>query len=68
MRHYRDLGYTRFKMKIGGASLDEDMARIEAALGVVGDPAHLAVDANGRFDVEVALAYGRAMKDFGLRW
>ncbi|MEC5293417.1 enolase C-terminal domain-like protein [Aurantimonas sp. C2-6-R+9] len=68
MRRYRDLGYTQFKMKIGGADVAEDMARIEAAVAVVGDPAHLAVDANGRFDLETALAYGFAMRDFGLRW
>lgn len=68
MRRYRDLGYTRFKMKIGGADLAEDMARIEAAIAVVGDPAHLAVDANGRFDLAMALAYGDAMRGFGLRW
>lgn len=68
LRHYQDLGYVRFKMKIGGAPLRQDMARIEAALGVVGDPAHLAVDANGRFDTATAIAYGHAMRDFGLRW
>lgn len=68
LRSYADLGYTSFKMKIGGASLREDMARIEAALSVVGDPGSLAVDANGRFDLETALAYARAMRGFGLRW
>ena len=32
MRGYLDSGYTHLKMKIGGASLDEDMARIETVL------------------------------------
>ncbi|MCW8197048.1 mandelate racemase [Verminephrobacter aporrectodeae subsp. tuberculatae] len=68
MRRYQDLGYVRFKMKIGGAPLAQDMARIEAVLKVVREPAHLAVDANGRFDTASAIAYGRAMQDFGLRW
>jgi len=68
MRHYADLGYRAFKMKIGGASLAEDMGRIEAALKVIGDPGQLAVDANGRFDSETAIAYADAMSDFGLRW
>jgi D(-)-tartrate dehydratase len=68
MKGYRDLGYAKFKMKIGGAPLAEDMRRIEAALKVVGDAGDLAVDANGRFDLETALDYGRAMADFGLRW
>ena len=68
MRGYGDQGYRKFKMKIGGATLSEDMRRIEAALAVVGDPENLAVDANGRFDIPTALAYGRAMEGFGLRW
>lgn len=68
MRGYADQGYTFFKMKIGGADLATDMRRIEAALKGVPAPERLAVDANGRFDVDTALAYGREMKGFGLRW
>lgn len=68
MKGYAELGYSKFKMKIGGAPLAEDMRRIEAALKTVGAAEDLAVDANGRFDVPVALAYGHAMADFGLRW
>jgi D(-)-tartrate dehydratase len=37
-------------------------------LQVVGEGARLAVDANGKFDVETALAYGRALAPFALRW
>ena len=44
------------------------MARIEAALEVIGDPGKLAVDANGRFDTETAIAYGKAMAKHSLRW
>lgn len=65
---YQDLGFERFKMKIGGAPLREDLARIDAALSVVRAPADLAVDANGRFDLPTALEYGRAMRPYGLRW
>src|ERR687894_795572 len=69
MRGYLDLGYTTVKMKIGGASLDEDLRRIEAVLEVVdGDGSCLAVDANGRFDLETALAYADALAPYGLRW
>ncbi|SIN94430.1 L-alanine-DL-glutamate epimerase [Bradyrhizobium erythrophlei] len=68
MRRYADMGYTKFKMKIGGASLDEDLRRLEAALQVVGAAEDLAVDANGRFDIPTALAYGKAMEPFALRW
>jgi L-alanine-DL-glutamate epimerase-like enolase superfamily enzyme len=61
-------GYTRVKIKIGGASLAEDLARIEAVLAVVGSGANLAVDANGRFDLETALSYARAIEPYGLAW
>ena len=68
MKSYRDLGYTVVKMKIGAVSLDEDIRRIEAVLDVVGDGKFLAVDANGRFDLETAIAYGEVMKPYGLFW
>ncbi|VVS98613.1 mandelate racemase/muconate lactonizing enzyme family protein [Rhizobium sp. EC-SD404] len=68
MRRYRAMGYEVVKMKIGGAPLDEDIRRIEAVLEVVGEGKYLAVDANGRFDLETALAYGEAMKPYNLFW
>src|SRR5712691_1736714 len=69
MRGYLDLGYTTVKMKIGGASLAEDLHRIEAVLAVLdGDGNRLCVDANGRFDLHTALEYARAMAAYGLRW
>ena len=67
-RRYRGMGYQVCKMKIGGASLGEDIARIEAALEVVGEGKYLAVDANGRFDTETAVAYAKALKPYGLFW
>jgi D(-)-tartrate dehydratase len=52
MRSYRDLGYDAVKMKIGGASLSEDLARIEAVIDVVGDAGRSrstpAADSTGR--------------------
>src|SRR5215213_4106033 len=48
MRGYVDRGYNVVKMKIGGASIEEDRARIEAVLAEIGSQAQLAVDANGR--------------------
>jgi L-alanine-DL-glutamate epimerase-like enolase superfamily enzyme len=68
LRGYLELGYRVVKIKIGGAPLDEDLRRIEAALAVVGDGANLAVDANGRFDLQTALAYGEALAPYRLRW
>ena len=68
MRSYLDRGYTVVKMKIGGASLDEDRARIEAVLTEIGSQAQLAVDANGRFGLETAIAYARMLRDYTLFW
>jgi D(-)-tartrate dehydratase len=68
VKAYRDMGYVDFKLKIGGAPLPEDVERIEAVIAVAGDASHVAVDANGRFDLDTALAYGRALEPLGLLW
>ena len=68
MLGYLDLGYSVVKMKIGGASLAEDLKRIEAVLQVLKTPDQLAVDANGRFDLATAIAYAKALAPYGLRW
>ncbi len=68
LQRYRDSGYQAFKIKIGGMPLREDAARIEAALRVAGNGRNLAVDANGRFDLDSALAYAKAIAPYQLRW
>ena len=62
-------------MKIGGASLKEDIKRIEAVCSLLAetdpdtDPgSRLAVDANGRFDLQMAIAYANEMQSIGLFW
>jgi D(-)-tartrate dehydratase len=68
MQGYLDLGYSVVKIKIGGASLAEDISRIETVLKILKSGDQLAVDANGRFDLETAIAYARALEPYGLRW
>lgn len=68
MKRYLELGYTVVKMKIGGAPLEDDLRRIEAVLEVVPDGQSLAVDANGRFDLETALQYAEKLEPYNLRW
>lgn len=68
MRSYLNRGYNVVKMKIGGASLEEDSARIEAVLQEIGSDAQLAVDANGRFDLDTAIAYAKMLRDYPLFW
>jgi D(-)-tartrate dehydratase len=67
MKSYADRGYTVVKMKIGGATLEEDIRRIEAVLSVL-DGQRLAVDANGRFDLETAVAYAKVLSKYDLFW
>ena len=68
MRSYLDRGYSVVKMKIGGASLDEDLRRIDAVLDVLQDGQRLCVDANGRFDLDTAIAYAKALSRYDLFW
>jgi L-alanine-DL-glutamate epimerase-like enolase superfamily enzyme len=68
MRSYLERGYNVVKMKIGGASIDEDRARIESVLQEIGSQARLAVDANGRFDLDTAIAYAKMLRDYPLFW
>jgi L-alanine-DL-glutamate epimerase-like enolase superfamily enzyme len=68
MRGYLDRGYNVVKMKIGGAPVAEDRERIEAVLKEIGREAQLAVDANGRFDLETAIAYAKMLREYPLFW
>lgn len=68
MRGYLALGYSVVKIKIGGAPLAEDLKRIETVLKILENPQQLAVDANGRFPLDTAIAYARALAPYGLRW
>tara|TARA_B100001121_G_scaffold24413_1_gene18970 strand:- start:950 stop:2116 length:1167 start_codon:yes stop_codon:yes gene_type:complete len=68
MKSYMDLGFTTVKMKIGGASLSDDLKRIESVLKIVGNGKNLCVDANGRFDLKTAIEYGKALEPLNLKW
>ncbi len=68
MASYLERGYSVVKMKIGGASMADDMERIEAVLKMLQPGQQLAVDANGRFDLPTAIAYGKAMSAYPLFW
>jgi len=68
MQGYLDRGYTVVKMKIGGASLADDCKRIEIVLKMLPTGCRLAVDANGRFDLDTAIAYAKALRQYDLFW
>jgi D(-)-tartrate dehydratase len=67
LRRYHDLGYRRMKIKIGGAPIEEDRRRIEAAVAVVGT-GNLAVDCNGTLSSDAAHALFQALQEYGLAW
>lgn len=68
IQSYLDAGYTDVKIKVGGASLDEDRRRIESILELLPPGGSLAVDANGRFDETTALDYAEALNQYELKW
>src|SRR6201999_2346761 len=67
MRSYLDRGYSVVKIKIGN-SIAEDRPRIEGVLTELDGKAQLAVDANGRLDLENAIAYAKMLREFPLFW
>ncbi|MEP9378854.1 enolase C-terminal domain-like protein [Aquabacter sp. CN5-332] len=68
VRRYLDMGYTLIKMKVGGAPLTEDLQRLEAVIGLLGDASRVAVDANCGIPVSLRPSYAAALKPLGLRW
>lgn len=68
MKGYLELGYRDVKMKVGGASLREDLNRIEAVLDILPAGSGLMVDANGRFDLDYAIEFGEKIKNYELIW
>lgn len=65
---YLDQGYEAVKMKIGCASMSDDLARIETVVDIVGAAGRVAVDANGRFTRPQATQWATALSGYGLRW
>lgn len=68
LRHFRDQGFVDLKIKVGGAPIPQDLKRIEAAIAIVGTGAHLSIDASAAFDRDAAVAFGKAVEPYGLRW
>jgi D(-)-tartrate dehydratase len=68
MRHFVGLGFTHAKIKVGGASLEDDLRRIEAAAAHLPGSGHLAVDAMNAYDPGMSLTAAAALARFGLWW
>jgi L-fuconate dehydratase len=66
-REALDEGWTRFKMKVG-ASVDDDRRRARIIRDAIGPDRMLAVDANQRWDVPVAISWMRELAEFDPYW
>lgn len=62
---YREEGYTRFQLKVGGDP-DEDIERIRAAREVLGPTDRLIADANTGWSQHEAMRVVRAVKDLDI--
>ncbi|HET7473124.1 MAG TPA: L-fuconate dehydratase [Candidatus Limnocylindrales bacterium] len=60
-------GWTRFKMKVG-ANVEDDRRRARIIRSEIGPDRMLAVDANQRWDVPVAIAWIRDLAEFEPYW
>jgi L-alanine-DL-glutamate epimerase-like enolase superfamily enzyme len=69
IEHYAKLGFSDYKMKVGGASHDIDVARVAAAREALGDGGRLALDANNawRYPAD-AIRFGRAVAPQDIWW
>ena len=66
---YRDLGFTDFKIKVGGAPHDVDVERVRVARETIGPSARLALDANNAWrTVSDALRFARAVERYEPWW
>ena len=61
-------GFTGVKVKVGCATLEEDVARITAVRSIIGHDRRLMVDANQVFDVSEAIRRGRVYQELGCFW
>ena len=66
---YRDLGFTDFKIKVGGAPFELDVDRVRVARETVGPRARLALDANNAWTLPSdALRFARAVERYEPWW
>ncbi|SDK58583.1 L-fuconate dehydratase [Arthrobacter sp. ok362] len=62
-----DAGYRHIKLKVG-ADLQDDVRRCSIAREVIGDDAHLMIDANQVWDVPEAIEWVSALAEFKPLW
>jgi len=66
---WAEAGFTAMKLKVGGAPLEVDVARLAAFRRTVGDAPKLMLDANNAWrDWRTALHAVRHFEEFGIEW
>jgi L-alanine-DL-glutamate epimerase-like enolase superfamily enzyme len=68
IRHAMARGHTRFKIKVGGVAVADDLRRVEAVLALLEPGMTLAVDGNGTFSLETAMEYAEKLSDYPIAW
>ncbi len=65
---YVEAGYKAIKIKVGGASLQEDVERLKALRQALGDEIHIMLDANRAWDVKTAIEAAHRFEEYHPRW
>ena len=65
---YADMGYNAIKLKIGGVSVEEDVARVSAVRQALGPDMDLMLDVNEGYDVPTAIRAARLLEPLNIRW
>jgi L-alanine-DL-glutamate epimerase-like enolase superfamily enzyme len=68
VQRWVDAGHTRFKIKVGLPSLEQDVQRVAAVRRVIGPGGLLMVDANQLWDLPAARRAARALSQFDIFW
>ena len=65
---YVELGFKGMKTKIGGLPIAEDVRRVGAIRGAIGDDIRLMVDANQAYPASTAIRIGNQLADLDITW
>ncbi len=68
MHRLVEQGHTRFKAKVGGLSLEEDMQRLHAIREIIGYDCDLMVDVNRAWDLRTATRAVGMLEEIKPRW
>jgi L-alanine-DL-glutamate epimerase-like enolase superfamily enzyme len=68
MTRYVEEGYKTIKFKVGSEEMERDIRRIEKVRKAVGEEIEVAVDANQKWDVEMAHQFAQLAKPYNLAW